>query len=158
MARSGLAKFWHRVGAAALDAVLVGVAAYVLVAAAHLYTTTHIHGRSTSLIHLWPAAVVWLLYAGALECRPGRRNGQTFGKQAADIRVAGANGKAIGLTTALVREGIGRALPFALATITPPLAALWALYFVADCIWPLWDKQNRTLHDRLAGTTVTQSP
>jgi uncharacterized RDD family membrane protein YckC len=150
-----LAKWWNRAGAGLLDGVLVALAAYVLLVAAHLYTNGIVHGRHATLIHLWPAAALWVVYAVALECRPGRRNGQTIGKQAADIRVARDDGKPVGLTTALLREGLGKAGPFALATVTPPLAAVWAIYVVADALWPLWDKQNRALHDRLAGTHVT---
>ena len=48
-------------------------------------------------------------------------------------------------------------MPLACATITPALGALAAIYVVLDCLWPLWDRESRALHDRLARTRVTRS-
>ena len=31
------------------------------------------------------------------------------------------------------------------------------LYSVADYLWPLWDKNNQTLHDKMGKTVVVQT-
>jgi uncharacterized RDD family membrane protein YckC len=42
-----------------------------------------------------------------------------------------------------------------LAFETPPV--LFLILFPLDSLWPLWDKENRAIHDMLARTRVVRS-
>ena len=157
------ARWWSRIVAAAVDAVLVAVIGYAVILIIwllHGYATTRVDGHAQTVLterELWPFAAVWLLYAVGLQCRRALRNGETLGKAAVHIQVIRRDGAPVDLWSAFVREAVGKALPLALATITPVLSALAAIYIVLDSLWPLWDRQNRALHDRLAGTQVVRS-
>ena len=76
----------------------------------------------------------------------GSRN-QTLGKMAVGIKVVGADDRApIGYVRAFRRW---------LST-----AALWALFTVpgvVDHLWPLRDRRNQTLHDKLARSVVVRT-
>ena len=158
-----LAGWWSRVGAVLLDDLVLLVPMILLILALHEYTVTHYvnldgtTGTNVSSQNTWADGLLWLLYAAWLVCRPGRRNGQTVGKQGTHIRVVRNDGSPVDLTTALVREGIGKALPFVLITIPPVLSGLAAIYLLLDYLWPLWDRENRALHDHLARTHVIRS-
>jgi len=157
-----LAGWWSRVGAVLVDDLVLLVPMILLIVVLHEYTVTHFvnfdgtTGTTVSSQNTWADGVLWLLYAAWLVCRPGRRNGQTVGKQGTHIRVVRNDGSPVDLTTALVREGIGKALPFVLVTIPPVLSGLAAIYLLLDYLWPLWDHENRALHDLLARTHVVQ--
>jgi uncharacterized RDD family membrane protein YckC len=155
-----LSGWWSRVGAVLLDDLVLLVPMAILIFALHEYTVTHyldLNGTTSTTVSskdMWTDGVLWLLYAAWLVCRPGRRNGQTVGKQGTHIRVVRNDGGPVDLKTALVREGIGKALPFVLATIPPVLSGLALIYLLLDYLWPLWDSENRALHDHLAKTHV----
>jgi uncharacterized RDD family membrane protein YckC len=38
------------------------------------------------------------------------------------------------------------------------LLALLVIPLVVAYLWPLWDKRNQTLHDKMAGTIVIREP
>jgi len=155
-----LAGWWSRVGAILLDDLVLLVPMILLIVAFHEYTVTHYlnpdgtTGTTVSSRDTWADGVLWLLYAGWLVCRSGRRNGQTVGKQGTHIRVVRNDGTPVDMSTALAREGVGKALPYVLLTIPPVLTGLAAIYLLLDCLWPLWDRENRALHDHLARTHV----
>lgn len=72
------------------------------------------------------------------------RSGQTVGNMAVGTRVVDATtggpvsaGKAFGRWAA---EFV--------------LALLFLIPLILDVLWPLWDRQNQTLHDKMAGTLV----
>jgi uncharacterized RDD family membrane protein YckC len=70
------------------------------------------------------------------------RDGRTWGKQAADIRVVRKDGSPVGAGGAFGREWLK--LIFALTVV------LW----VIDVLWPLWHPENKALHDLATGTRV----
>ena len=79
-------------------------------------------------------------------------SGQTPGKMIAGIRVVRANGESSGWGYTFVREVILKGLlGYFLAVIT------LGLFFVVDYLWPLWDKDRQTLHDKMAETLVVQA-
>lgn len=105
-------------------------------------------------------------YVMALMSRPGRRNGQTWGKQAMDIRVVRSDGQPVQPSKAFVREILVKALvptvPLLAGLLAGPVAlGLGALVtctvVLIDCLWPLVDARNRALHDLIAGTMVTRT-
>ena len=95
---------------------------------------------------------VALVYAPYFMKRPGERNGQTLGKQAMNIRVVKTDGQPITFGFAAVREvavkiflvGIVNSFTFGLASLL-------------DGLWPLWDDQNRALHDMVVNTRVIKA-
>jgi uncharacterized RDD family membrane protein YckC len=96
--------------------------------------------------------VVAFLYAAYFMQRPGGRNGQTLGKQWVDIRVVRDTGEPFGWGYGFLREFVVKQLLF------------WTvggffLYIptLLDCLWPLWDDQNRALHDMVASTHVVRA-
>jgi uncharacterized RDD family membrane protein YckC len=89
--------------------------------------------------------LVTLCYLTILESRKGAHNGQTLGKQATGIRIVRDDGRPMTFGRALLREGVGKQL---LGIIT------LYIYLVVDYLWPLWDRQNQALHDKIASTHV----
>jgi uncharacterized RDD family membrane protein YckC len=89
--------------------------------------------------------LVTLCYLTILESRKGAHNGQTLGKQATGIRIVRDDGQPMTFGRALLREGVGKQL---LGIIT------LYIYLVVDYLWPLWDRQNQALHDKIASTHV----
>jgi uncharacterized RDD family membrane protein YckC len=87
------------------------------------------------------ALVVLLLYAPLMLAYGG---GQTLGKRAVGIRVELGDGRPIGLGMAFARELLVKGLLFGII----PLIG-WI-----DVLWPLWERDNRALHDLACGTHV----
>ena len=93
-------------------------------------------------------SIMALLYAPALMART---NGKTLGRMAVGIRVVRANGEPMTFGFAMLREVAVKTLLFGIAsTLTAGLASL------ADVLWPLWDEENRALHDLIVDTRVVK--
>jgi uncharacterized RDD family membrane protein YckC len=82
-----------------------------------------------------------------------RMDGQTPGKRAMGIRVVRADGKPLDAFTAFRRELLAKTI-----LVTFVAAATFLLAWVANYLWPLWDREHRAGHDFLAGTRVVQAP
>src|ERR671914_650955 len=98
------------------------------------------------------AWVVVLLYAPLLMVREGERNGQTLGKQFVGIRVVRDSGEPFGFGAAALREVVLKQLAVGVASSIIPFIPWFLNYF-----WPLWDDQNRALHDMAASTHVIKA-
>ena len=82
-----------------------------------------------------------------------RTNGQTLGRMALGIRVVRANGEPMTFGCAMLREVAVKALLFGVvSSFTFGLASL------LDVLWPLWDDENRALHDFIVDTRVVAAP
>jgi len=93
-------------------------------------------------------AIVALLYAPMMMART---NGKTLGRMAMGIRVVRANGQPMTFGWAMLREVAVKALLFGIAgSFTFGLANL------ADVLWPLWDDENRALHDFIVDTRTVR--
>ena len=68
-----------------------------------------------------------------------RTNGETIGKRVMGIRVVRTSGAATGFWWSLLRE--------------VPVKAIVGLVPV-DNLWPLWDRENRALHDMVVRSRV----
>jgi uncharacterized RDD family membrane protein YckC len=103
---------------------------------------------------LWFAlsAAVWLLYAPVLMARSGARNGQTLGKQMLGIRVVRDNGEPETFWQAALRCVVLKQLAVGVASSIVPFVPWFLNYF-----WPLWDDENRALHDMAASTHVVRA-
>jgi uncharacterized RDD family membrane protein YckC len=92
------------------------------------------------------------MYAPLLMAREGERNGQTWGKQALGIRVIRDGGETMGFGWAALREIVVKGLGVGIASSIIPIIP-WFL----DFFWPLWDDENRALHDMIVSTHVVQA-
>jgi uncharacterized RDD family membrane protein YckC len=103
---------------------------------------------------LWAlvSALVVLFYAPLLMMRQGERNGQTIGKQVVGIRVMRDSGQAMSFGWAALREVVVKNLAVNIASAIIPFIP-WFLNF----FWPLWDDQNRALHDMAVQTHVVKA-
>ena len=149
-----LAGWWSRVGAYLIDGLIVGVGALILflpIVAAGLTVDTDA-GWAT----LVAAGIVWVLClaVAAFLYAPimmARTNGRTLGRMATNIRVVRASGEPITFGFAVLREVVVRWFFFGIASaLTGGIAQL------LDVLWPLWDEQNRCLHDFVVNTRVVR--
>jgi uncharacterized RDD family membrane protein YckC len=107
---------------------------------------------AASLLGVVLYAAIYLLYAPLLMRREGAHNGQTWGKQALGIRVVRDSGEAFTFWPAAVREVVLKGLAVGIASSIIPILP-WFLNF----FWPLWDDQNRALHDMAVSTHVVRT-
>jgi uncharacterized RDD family membrane protein YckC len=155
--RYALAGWWSRVGAAVIDGIIIGVGALLIMA---LFGSVFSIGFFASdeagivslvvglMLSFVAIAIVALLYAPLLMART---NGKTLGRMALGIRVVRANGRPMTFGFAMLREVAVKALLFGIAaSITFGLATL------ADVLWPLWDEENRALHDFVVDTRTVR--
>jgi len=151
-----LAGWWRRVGAQLLDGVVIAIIAGIFFGIFAAFagagflvgdTTGFIASVLAILGFLLCFVVAALLYAPLMMART---NGKTLGRMAAGIRVVRANGKPIDFGYAVLREIVVKWLLFnAIAgSFTFGLAPL------IDNLWPLWDEENRALHDMVVDSRV----
>jgi uncharacterized RDD family membrane protein YckC len=78
-------------------------------------------------------------------------NGKTIGKRMMGIRVVRAGAEPMTWGRAAMREIVMRGIVIGLiGTLTFGIAG------ILDYLWPLWDKQNQSLHDHGAETWVVR--
>ena len=148
-----LAGWWRRVGAQLLDGLIVSAGAALLFVAItapfsigffasdEVGTVAVIVGGLLALLCI---AIIALLYAPALMART---NGKTLGRMATGIRVIRADGRPITFGFAMLREVAVKTLLVGIASgLTGGIA------YLVDVLWPLWDEENRALHDFVVNT------
>jgi len=153
--RPALASWGSRVVAAIIDGIIVCVlAAIVLGLLAALGLTVDTNGGAAAFIVTVAFAAV-AIAIGALLYAPilmARTNGQTWGRMAVNIRVIRAGGEPMTFWFAMLREVLVKSLLVGfLSSFTFGLA--WLL----DVLWPLWDEENRALHDFVVNTRVIKT-
>lgn len=157
-----LAGWGARLGAYAIDFLIIGVPIlilfFVIVAGAVGLT-----GSGNDDVAIGAAIVAFLgwgllalaisiLYGPLLMMRKGAANGQTWGKQVVGIRAVRDNGQPWTFGPAALREVLLKNLAVGIASTIIPLIP-WFLNF----FWPLWDDQNRALHDMAASSHVVRA-
>jgi uncharacterized RDD family membrane protein YckC len=144
-----LAGWWRRVGAHLLDGVVITVIAAIFFGIFAAFAGAgFLVGDTTGVIaailailgFLLCVVVAALLYAPLMMAKT---NGKTLGRMATGIRVVRANGKPIDFGYAALREVVVKWLLInaVAGSFTFGLAPL------IDYLWPLWDEENRALHD-----------
>ena len=93
-----------------------------------------------------------LTYYPLLMMRQGPNNGQTLGKQIVGIRVVQESGEPYTYGPAALREFAIKYLLFGVVG-----GFFLAIPTLLDYLWPLWDDENRALHDMLASSRVVQA-
>ena len=106
----------------------------------------------TGIVGFLAFLVVAFLYSPLLMAREGQCNGQTWGKQALGIRVIRDNGEPMNFSWAALREIVVKGFAVGVASSIIPFIP-WFL----DFFWPLWDDENRALHDMIVSTHVVQA-
>jgi uncharacterized RDD family membrane protein YckC len=148
-----LASWGSRLGAYLIDLLILLIPVIVLTiivvaVAAGSDTGAVVTGILGTLAYL----AVAFAYAPGLMARDGANNGQTWGKQILGIRVVRDNGEAMSFGWAALREIAVKGLAVAIASSIIPIIP-WFL----DFFWPLWDDQNRALHDMICSTHVVRA-
>ena len=92
-----------------------------------------------------------LLYGPLLMRRSGAHNGQTWGKQALGITVTRDSGEPFDFWSAALREVALKGVAVGVACLIIPV-----IPFLLDYLWPLWDSENRAVHDMGADTHVVR--
>jgi uncharacterized RDD family membrane protein YckC len=157
MGRYVLASWGSRVGAQLIDGIIIGAGALILFlpigAALGVGAAS---GSDTGLGAVIVGALFWVLcvaiiavlYAPILMART---NGKTVGRMVTNIRVVRTSGEPITFGFAMLREVAVKAIGFGAAgSVTAGIANL------ADYLWPLWDEENRALHDFVVNTRVVR--
>jgi uncharacterized RDD family membrane protein YckC len=149
-----LAGWWRRVGATLIDGFIIcALALVLLVAITAPFGIGFFAGDTVGVV----AVIVGLVFAclcvfvAALLYAPAmmaRTNGRTFGRMLTGIRVVRASGEPMSFGFAMLREVAVKWLLFNAVggSITFGIAPL------IDVLWPLWDEENRALHDYVVNT------
>lgn len=150
-----LAGWWSRVGAAVIDGIIITVVALILLAifsAGFVATDDDDTGVGAlivaGIVTTIAFAVAVVLYAPLMMAKT---NGKTLGRMAVGNRVVRANGQPMTFGWAMLREVAVKALLVGVAnSVTFGLAGL------LDVLWPLWDDENRALHDFVVDTRTVK--
>jgi uncharacterized RDD family membrane protein YckC len=145
-----LSGWWRRVGATVLDAFIV-VPLALAAGLALGVDVDRLWSESATASDRWLSTagsfLVALLYFPAIM---RATDGRTLGKMATRIRVVRTDERPMSFVRATWREVVVKQ---ALALLP---SFLWILALLDD-LWPLWDRENRAVHDMLAGTRVVRS-
>jgi len=153
-----LAGWGRRLVATLLDGLIVGVPALIIMGALGIgVVDASASGSDVGLLALIGAilvtalvfVVVSLIYAPLTMMRKGEHNGQTLGKQALGIRVVRTSGESMDFLWAALREIVIKS--FGLSVVSFLTLGIGLLI---NYLWPLWDDENRALHDFAASTRV----
>jgi len=148
-----LASWGSRLAAYLLDGLILFVPVILLtIAIVGVAAGSDTGAIVTGIVGFLAFLVVAFLYAPLLMAREGRCNGQTCGKQALGIRVIRDSGESMSFSAAALREIVVKGLGVGIASSIIPFIP-WFLNF----FWPLWDDENRALHDMVCSTHVVQA-
>jgi uncharacterized RDD family membrane protein YckC len=91
----------------------------------------------------------WAILCGPLLMgRSGAHNGQTLGKQTADLHVVRDDGEPVGFGVGVLREVVFKILFGVVIT--------GGLFLLVDALWPLFDRQGLAVHDIAMQTRVVE--
>ena len=151
-----LAGWWSRVGAQLIDSAVIFAVAVVPLAGLGAFGALGLSGDDEGGILALIAAflvtalvmvVVALIYAPLMMART---NGRTLGRMATGIRVVRVDGAPMTFGHAAFREVLVKGGIWILSSVT--IGLLW----LVDVLWPLWDEENRALHDFLTRTRTVK--
>jgi uncharacterized RDD family membrane protein YckC len=150
-----LSGWWPRVGAQLIDGLIVVGAGVLLSLAVSAQLSFGFYATYPGwadqlmgwLFAILCVAIAVLIYAPTMMAHT---NGRTLGRMATGIRVVRADGKPIGFGFATLREVVVKGLLFGL------LSTLAGVVYIVDVLWPLWDEENRALHDFVVNTRTIE--
>jgi uncharacterized RDD family membrane protein YckC len=148
-----LASWGSRFGAQLIDWLILLVPVVVLtVIVVGVATNSDTGAWVTGILGFLAYLVVALLYAPLLMARDGEHNGQTWGKQMLGITVVRDGGESMSFGYAALREIAVKGLAVNIASSIIPIIPWFLNYF-----WPLWDDENRCIHDMICSTHVVRT-
>ncbi len=148
-----LSGWWRRVAAQLIDWLILTIPVIVLtIVIVAVASGSEAGAVVTGIIAFLAYLVAALFYAPLLMKRPGPRNGQTWGKQAMSITVVRDTREEIGLGYGFLREIVIKQLLFGFVG-----GFFFSIPTIVNYLWPLWDDQNRALHDMLAKSHVVRT-
>jgi uncharacterized RDD family membrane protein YckC len=98
-------------------------------------------------------ALAYFLYEGLMLFY---QNGQTIGKKLMSIRVVSVDGQPLTMNKTFTRSGV-KAVLSVLSSIKPPVTSILGILSLLDYLWPFWDANKQTWHDKAAGTYVVKA-
>ncbi len=125
-----LAGLMARLGASIIDGIALALLATLLIAILSMAGLTFVQFIGLAL----PVVYHWYFWT--------RRDGQTPGKSMVGIRVVKADGSGLSDTDAFIR-----AIGYHVSALICGLGYIWAIF----------DRDNQTWHDKLAGTYVVRA-
>jgi uncharacterized RDD family membrane protein YckC len=141
-----LSGWWRRVAAHILDGIFTAIVIWL--GAGLIVAGSEAAGVILVLVGL---AVAFFYYPITMS-RAGAANGQTLGKQILSIRVSRDDGQQVTFGFALLREFVVKYLVFQVIG-----GALFGIPWLLDVLWPLWDDENRALHDMMVKSHVLEA-
>ena len=148
-----LASWGSRAGAILIDWLILLVPVVILtIIVVGIAAGSDTGAIVTGALGLLAYLIVALAYAPVLMAREGPNNGQTWGKQMIGIRVVRDTGAPMNFGWSALREIAVKGLLVGIASSILPLIP-WLLNY----LWPLWDDQNRALHDIVCSTHVVRT-
>jgi uncharacterized RDD family membrane protein YckC len=149
-----LASWGSRVGARLLDGLVVAVAVGLLFAPGvlALVADATVIGVVLIVLACFGYLAVYIFYGAYFTMRQGERNGQTLGKQWLGIRAVRDNGQSFDLGSGLLREFAVKELLFGVVG-----SFFMGIPWLVDALWPLWEDENRALHDLIVKTHVVRA-
>ena len=147
-----LASWGSRVGATLLDWLILLIPVTLLIVLVVVVAfSSDVGGIVTAILSSLLYLVAVLFYAPTLMARQGEHNGQTWGKQIVGIRVVRDSGVQVDFGFGVVREVLVKGLLFGFVG-----SWFFSIPTLIDYLWPLWDGENRCLHDMVVSTHVVR--
>jgi uncharacterized RDD family membrane protein YckC len=148
-----LSGWWRRVGAQILDSLILTIPVILIVVLVVVIAAgSDVGAVVTGIIGSLAYVVVAIFYAPVLMKRPGPHNGQSWGKQAVGIRVVHDTGEEVTFGYAFLREVVVKYLLFGFVG-----GFFFSIPTIVNYLWPLWDDQNRCLHDMIVKSHVVRA-
>ena len=141
-----LSGWGRRAGAYILDAIFTSIVSWVGVGL--IFADSEALGVILFLVGL----VVAFFYFPLTMMREGEHNGKTLGKQLLGIRVGRDGGESVTFGWALLRQFVVIYLLFQVVG-----GFLFGIPWLVDVLWPLWDGENRALHDMIVKSHVLRA-
>ena len=177
-ATGALADWGPRLAATLIDGVMwfivtfaIGVLVTIAFGFGTILTGSEGVAAAGAVVNFLIGLTLYAAYTGLLMRRSGGSNGQTLGKQLLGVRVVRSDGRPVTLGTVAVRHWLMKYVFFGYVPLfvwygltlwnAPGVGALVMvlLYLgtLLNYLWPLWDKENRALHDMAASTRVVRA-
>jgi uncharacterized RDD family membrane protein YckC len=141
-----LSGWWRRVGAYIIDAIIGQLVLNIGVGL--IVGGSEVVGAIIVVVGL----VIAFFYFPITMSREGANNGQTLGKQALGITVSRDTGEPVTFGWALLRQFVVIWLLFQVVG-----GVAFGLPWLIDVLWPLWDRENRALHDMIVKSHVVRA-
>jgi uncharacterized RDD family membrane protein YckC len=140
------ASWIRRLVAIVIDGLVVGLLGSIVFVGLISLDGGFSENADTGVLTVLGVLLGFLLIPAGYEALLVARDGQTLGKKVLRIRVVSDTGGRVVFANALARWFVRTLLVW-----------LFWIPYVIDCLWPLWDRRNQSLHDKAARTIVVDA-